>query len=392
MYMHLFRLLTFVLAAALLIAALPAFAEDSLFTQEMIERSYVSSGDTERLHRAIEKAQNGEEVSIVYLGGSITEGSNASPRNTNCYAYRSAQLFAEKFMADKTKLRYHNAGISGTPSLLGVTRCEKDVLAHDPDVVFVEFAVNDGGDANSRMAYESLVCKLLESESQPAVILIFTVGETGWSAQDHMQKIGKHYNLGMISIKDAVWTQIQQGLLTWRDYSSDYVHPNNAGHAFMADCIGYYLDQAAAVEPSCRPAPKFTLYGRSLAELKNLRKDDPAIVSMGMFDYGAVNCYSYKQGWRHMSNLNDQGALTLSLEATWMTIVYKQEKNAICGKAEIWVDGKLKTTLNSRSDSAWGNPVTELIVLGKGTHTVEIRMAEDSLTKTFNLLDIGYAP
>jgi lysophospholipase L1-like esterase len=393
MYMHLFRVLAFMLTAALLLAAFPVCAAESpLFTQEMIERSYVSAGDTERLHRAIAKAQNGQEVSIVYLGGSITEGSNASPRNTNCYAYRSAQLFAEKFMADKTKLRYHNAGISGTPSLLGVTRCEKDVLSHQPDVVFVEFAVNDGGDANSRMAYESLVCKLLESESQPAVILIFTVGETGWSAQDHMQKIGKHYNLGMISIKDAVWPQIQQGLLTWRDYSSDYVHPNNAGHAFMADCIGYYLDQAAAVEPICRPVPKFPFYSRSLAELKNLQKEDPAIVSIGMFDYGAVNCYSYKQGWRHMSNLNDQGALTLSLEATWMTIVYKQEKNALCGKAEIWVDGTLKTTLNSRSDNAWGNPVTELIVLGKGTHTIEIRMAEDSLTKTFNLLDVGYAP
>ena len=392
MYTHLFRLLAVVLAAALVLAALPVCAAESpLFTQEMIERSYVSSGDTERLRRAIAKAQNGEEVSIVYLGGSITEGSNASPRQTNCYAYRSAQLFAEKFMADKTKLRYHNAGISGTPSLLGVTRCEKDVLSHNPDIVFVEFAVNDGGDANSRIAYESLVCKLLESESQPAVILIFTVGETGWSAQDHMQKIGKHYSLGMISIKDAVWPQIQQGRMSWRDYSSDYVHPNNAGHAFMADCIGYYLDQAAAVEPSCRPTPKFPLYGRSLAELKNLQEEDPAIVSIGMFDYGAVNCYSYKRGWRHMSNLNDQGALTLSLDATWMTIVYKQEKNAICGKAEIWVDGTLKTTLNSRSDNAWGNPVTELIVLGKGAHTIEIRMAEDSRFKTFSLLDVGYA-
>jgi hypothetical protein len=92
-----------------------------------------------------------------------------------------------------------------------------------------------------------------------------------------------------------------------------------------------------------------------------------------------------------MSNRNDQGPLTLSLDATMMTIVYKQETSTICGKAEVWVDGKLKATLNSYSKSAWGNPVTELIVLGKGTHTVEIRMAEDSLTKTFNLLDVGYS-
>lgn len=390
--MHLFRLIALILSCMLLLSALPACAEESVFTQEMIERSYLAAGNTERLHRAIAKAKNGEDVSIVYLGGSITEGSEASPRKTNCYAYLSAQIFAEKFMADKSHLKYHNAGISGTPSLLGVTRCEQDVLSHNPDIVFVEFAVNDGGDANSRMAYESLVCKLLESESQPAVILIFTVGETGWSAQDHMQKIGKHYNLGMISIKDAVWTQIQQGKMTWRDYSPDYVHPNNAGHAFMADCIGYYLDQAAAVEPTLYTMPRIAFYGRTLAALQNLRNGDPAIASMGMFDYGTVNCYSYKQGWRHMSNQNDQGALTFTLEASVMTVVYKQEKNAICGKAEVWVDGKRKATLNSYSDSAWGNPVTEMIFLGKGSHTIEIRMAEDSLTKTFNLLDVGYTP
>ena len=392
MYEYLLRALALTLCCVLFLSALPVFAEGSVFTQEMIERSFLSAGNTERLQRAIDKARNGEDVSIVYLGGSITEGSAASPQKTNCYAYRSAQIFAEKFMADKSHLQYHNAGISGTPSLLGVTRCEKDVLSHHPDIVFVEFAVNDGGDNNSRLAYESLVCKLLESESQPAVILIFTVGETGWSAQDHMMKIGKHYDLGMISIKDAIWPQIQQGALTWRDYSSDNVHPNNAGHAFMADCIGYYLDQAAAVAPAPFAMPAKPLYGRTLATLKNLQKDDPAITSIGMFDYGAVNCYSYKQGWRHMSNLNDQGALTFTLEASLMTVVYKQEKNAICGKAEIWVDGKRKATLNSQSNSAWGNPVTEMIFLGKGVHTIEIRMAEDSLTKTFNLLDIGYAP
>lgn len=393
MLYDLMRVLSLALCCAMLFAVLPARAEDaSVFTQEMMERSFVSAGNTERLHRAIDKAQHGEEVSIVYLGGSITEGSAASPQKTSCYAYLSAQIFAEKFMADPAKLQYHNAGISGTPSLLGVTRCQQDVLVHNPDIVFVEFAVNDGSDANSRMAYESLLVKLLESDSQPAVILIFNVGETGWSAQEHMQKLGKHYNLGMISIKDAVWTQIQQGLMTWRDYSPDYVHPNNAGHAFIADCIGYYFDQAAAVEAEPYTAPKFAFYGRTLATLQNLQKDDPAITSMGMFDYGAVSCYSYKQGWRHMSSLNDAGPLTLTLDASVITIAYKQERNTICGAAEVWVDGTLKTTLNSYSDSAWGNVVTELITLGtSGVHTIEIRMAEGSETKTFNLLDLGYA-
>lgn len=391
--MSIIRLIAMLLAGALLLTALPVCAEENmLFPHEMVERSLISVGNTERIRRAIDKAQNGEDVSIVYLGGSITEGSAASPQKTQCYAYLSAQIFAEKFMADKSHLKYHNAGVSGTPSLLGVTRCETDVLAHQPDIVFVEFAVNDSTDLNSRMVYESLICKLLESETAPAVVLLFTLTSNGYSAQEHMQKVGKHYKLGMISIRDAVQDQRDAELLTWADYSPDDVHPNNAGHAFMADCIGYYFDQAAAADVEAYTLPRIPIFGRTLASLQNVRKDDPAITNIGMFDVGAVNCYSYKQGWRHMSNRNDQGPLTLQLDATLMTIVYKQENNAICGVAEVWVDGKCKATLNSYSDSAWGNPVTEMIFLGKSDapHTIEIRMAEGSEFKTFNLLDIGY--
>lgn len=116
------RVLSLLLCATLLFSA--ACAEETVFTQYMVEKSLYRLGNTQRIHKAIEKARNGEKVSLVYLGGSITEGSNAIPKSTNCYAARSARLFAEKFMPDASQLEYHNAGISGTPSLLGVTRCE----------------------------------------------------------------------------------------------------------------------------------------------------------------------------------------------------------------------------------------------------------------------------
>lgn len=37
-----------------------------------------------------------------------------------------------------------NAGLSGTPSKLGILRLDRDVLAYEPDICFIEFAVNDG--------------------------------------------------------------------------------------------------------------------------------------------------------------------------------------------------------------------------------------------------------
>lgn len=386
------RLLALALTGGLLLAG-TAQAEEGVFTQAMVERSLVSVGNTERLHRAIDKARSGEQVSIVYLGGSITEGALAQPQTTKCYAYLSAQLFAEKFMADSKQLMYYNAGISGTPSLLGITRLHQDVLPKKPDIVFVEFAVNDSTDETSRMVYESLVRRLLQSETQPAVVLIFTLLDSGYSAQSHMQQIGKHYDLGMISVKDAIQPQINLGKMKWSDYSTDYAHPTNEGHAFIAELIGHYLDAAAEAEPAPYVMPEEPKYGKALEGLRNVVKNDPAIISEGSFPYGPAQCYTYRQGWRHLAARGGTEPLVLELTCSHLTLAFKQEKTQACGKAEVWVDGELKKTLSGYSESAWGNVVTELIDLGESApHTIEIRMAEGDDGKTFNLLDIGYVP
>ena len=63
--------------------------------QAMLDRSVMYRGNNARLKKVIEKARNGETVNIATLGGSITEGANATPWTLG-YAYR----FAEKFAAE----------------------------------------------------------------------------------------------------------------------------------------------------------------------------------------------------------------------------------------------------------------------------------------------------
>lgn len=392
---QLFRLLAALLCVCLLPVNVHAeeAGEAGLFTQTMVERSLTAVGNTTRLHRAIDKARAGEEVTIVYLGGSITEGASAKPQATKCYAYLSAQMFADKFMADPSKLNYVNAGISGTPSLLGITRAEQDVLVHEPDIVFVEFAVNDANDPTSQMVYESLVRKLLMSDSQPAVILVFTLLNSGYSCQPHMMQVGKHYDLGMISVKDAIQPSIARGEIKWADYSADYAHPTTQAHAFVASLIGHYFDQAAAVPAQPWTMPEAPRYGSALEALQNLRKDDPRIIDTGAFPFGPVSCYSYTQGWRHTSAAFGTDPLVVEVTGSRMTFAYKQERNTMCGKVEIWVDGVRKQTLNGYADNAWGNVVTVLVDLGgSGEHRVELRLPEGEDTKRFNLLDMAVAP
>lgn len=367
--------------------------ETTVFTQKMLENSLVSVGNTERIQAAIAKAQRGETVTIAYLGGSITEGALAQPQATKCYAYLSAQLFAEKFMADKTQLHYVNAGISGTPSVLGITRLEQDVLSKNPDIVFVEFAVNDSNQPLYQGVYESMVRKLIASDTQPAVILIFTFMESGYSCQPHMQQVGKHYDLGMISVKDAVQPQITLGNIKWSDYSSDYTHPNTEAHAFIAEMIGYYFDQAAAVSAQPYAMPEEARYGKAFENLQNVREGDGTITATGSFAWAPDRCYSYKMGWTHLAALKKNDPLVLEMACSRLIIAFKQEKTGR-GDCEVWVDGKLMKTLPGSADNAWGNIITEIIEIGdtSAMHTIEFRMAEGDEAKKFTVLDIGYVP
>ena len=141
--------------------------------------SLTNLGNTYRLKNAIEKAKNGEDVTVAYIGGSITEGDN----KPTCYAARSYDYFVETFAKNPDKCHYVNAGISGTPSVLGSLRLENDVLNHNPDIVFVEYAVNDGGEDIYYDAYESIIRACLEHESKPAIILLFARSSTVWMSE-----------------------------------------------------------------------------------------------------------------------------------------------------------------------------------------------------------------
>lgn len=63
----------------------------------MISRSLLQLGNPYRIRKAIEKSKAGKEVTLAYIGGSITQGAGAIPIHTECYAYKSFQLFQNRF-------------------------------------------------------------------------------------------------------------------------------------------------------------------------------------------------------------------------------------------------------------------------------------------------------
>ena len=102
----------------------PEGMDEEAQRQFMIENSLMTMGDTSRMVNVMKKAANGEEITIGYIGGSITEGLTAGA--DLCWAKLTYDALCEMF--PNTKINYVNAGLSGTPSILGVVRAERDLF------------------------------------------------------------------------------------------------------------------------------------------------------------------------------------------------------------------------------------------------------------------------
>ena len=71
----------------------------------------MASPDLSRLKQLFRRAAAGEELTLGFFGGSITQGSLAAEQG-NCYAFRVYQWFVDTFPG--ARFHYVNGGIGGT--------------------------------------------------------------------------------------------------------------------------------------------------------------------------------------------------------------------------------------------------------------------------------------
>ncbi|MCR5322632.1 MAG: SGNH/GDSL hydrolase family protein [Lachnospiraceae bacterium] len=208
---------------------------EKYLNESMINRSIANEGDKERLRSLFERAATGEKLTIAFLGGSITQGCLSS-RPETCYAYLVYDWFVRTF--PQSDFVYVNAGIGGTTSQFAAARLDEDVLAYRPDFCMVEFSVNDSDNVFFKETYESVVSRLLESGTKPAVMIMHNLFyETGRNAQKQHLSVGKAYGVPCVSVRDAVYPEIEAGRIKISQLSSDGLHPNDDGHAVLAELV-----------------------------------------------------------------------------------------------------------------------------------------------------------
>jgi lysophospholipase L1-like esterase len=362
---------------------------DEEWHQAMIDKSLTSYGNVSKMQEKLKAAQSGEQVNISYLGGSITEGLTAGA--DKCWAKLTYDYIADKF-GTGDNVTYNNAGLSGTPSTLGVIRLSRDVLAYDPDICFVEYAVNDGNEGDYQSAYESIIRTLIENDV--AVVLVFARTEDGHTCQEYMQAQGEYYDLPMISYSDAITYMFDNDQMTWQDFSDDQSHPNEYGHTLVAEMVENYfdgvMDRTAEdyVYPE-EPMTEIRQYGAQLYENTSLTPTD-----MGSWEEGS-EIASFTNGWNHPRD-GENEPIKFEFSGKFVYLLYHEVSQGLLGKAHIKItcDGELydEFDLDPISSDGWGNCETKCIAMSAKTadYEIEISMAEGDEDKYFAVLGFGY--
>jgi lysophospholipase L1-like esterase len=210
-----------------------------------------------RLQSVMQRLDAGEAVTLATLGGSITTGYAATPPHQNGWAALLA-----KSLGPQVKLV--NAGVSGTDSAAGVQRLQSHVLDKSPDLVIVEFGVNDQWlDAAVRgSSYEAILRKLLTAKKPPAVVVLGLTqqGNQPRDATDLQLKLAAHYSLAALDFGRWMQARVDAGADRWAAIYDEPVHPNATGHQRIAKALEETLRSAKPAAATPLPEP---LHGRA---------------------------------------------------------------------------------------------------------------------------------
>lgn len=332
-------------------------------SEKMIKNSLVYRGDVSRIETALKKAQEGQDITVAFLGGSITQGCNATSHD-NCYAYKTYLWFKETF--SNSNIKYINAGVGATGSVLGVHRLYKQVISQNPDIVFIDFAVNDSDDMYDRIAYESIIRKLLSLEKVPGIVEVFMSNFNGLNVQDQQILIGKKYNIPMISYRDAIFSEIFAGNLTWNEVGTDEVHPNNYGHHIISSLLINFISNIYnnlgkdASKPINLGKP---LFGDKFINGTILNNKNIKVNYIEGFKADEEGFQVFHDGWTFTSKNGGSAKLSLEVEGKNIFLVYKMRVEENAAILKVTVDGKNTKTLNTFFKNGWGNySNTELLV------------------------------
>ncbi|MDO4630239.1 MAG: GDSL-type esterase/lipase family protein [Planctomycetia bacterium] len=257
-------------------ATTPEMNAPKVIMPEFKPRTTTDFTPRDGIRNTLKKLQNGEELRVAYLGGSITEtGDGWRPQTT--------RMLAETWPT--AKIHEIHAAIGASGSEIGVYRLKRDVLNHQPDLLFVEFAVNDGGYSpeNIWKQFEGIIRQTWCANPETDIIFCYTLSghmiegyRAGTNPQtvDAMEQIADFYGIPSINFGPEVVRLMDAGKLLHQGksapvgvihFSTDGLHPIASGSAIYVQEVKKAFLAMQDLEKNLQKNPQPTTHAPKLA-------------------------------------------------------------------------------------------------------------------------------
>lgn len=188
---------------------------------------------------AIARMSRGAAVRIVALGDSLTYGWMAEKG----YIDFLQDMLRARY--PRAAVRFINRGIPGDTAEGGLRRLKADVIDADPDLVFVQFGLNDAFTGCPPARYAASMSRIVERLQQEttAEVLLLTSAALADAQEDalaetyygQLERVAAERGVPLARVH--AWWKDRRG----RDFEgllqADLVHPTAAGYRLMAEAV-----------------------------------------------------------------------------------------------------------------------------------------------------------
>ena len=310
----------------------------------------------------------------AFLGGSVTCGYIAQTIKEQSYPH----MVTDALKAEGTETDLILCAEPGMFTLQANMLLDSLVLPKNPDLVFIEFAINEMKIPPSVKSFESLIRRFLTLEKPPIVCVVILRSATDYSCENYMQEIAAHYGLPCVNVRKGMNAAIDKGLMTFADYGDRESHPYEDGHRLIAACIMELIHQAKNhhdYQPAALPEPWIDpLY-------EPLHFDFPEkLPSCGAEVVPLERTYFNRA--LHLTAEHPIWEITVT--TTLAIVLYEMHSLPNYGYVNVLIDGKPPHTpmlqmLHSNSFYGWGNSAFSPALWESKepeTHTIRLELVE----------------
>lgn len=183
-------------------------------------------------------------VNFVFHGHSVPSGYFATPvvETFNAYPHLFHVGLKKEFPYTVTNVIVTSIG--GENAVSGAKRFQKDVLCHKPDVLFIDYALNDRavGLVPAKRAWSQMIEQALNQNIKvilltPTADLNHIPDKADEPLNQHAEQIRKlayQYNVGLVDSLAAFDVELKKGTKNIELLSNGWNHPNRKGHEIVA--------------------------------------------------------------------------------------------------------------------------------------------------------------